>query len=130
MLENSPKSKGRSPMNAAIEVRDLIARIAGPQPLGHSIKAALRDVARKTGLKDRRVRALWNNEARAILANEMDMLRHITALEEARHAQRRLNASLSRAEGALGVRPKNEDRYVAHEYGDRSGASNRPLASE
>ena len=60
MLDRSPKVSEQSPMTAAAEARDLIVRIAGPHPLGSSVKGVLRLVARRTGLGDRRVRALWN----------------------------------------------------------------------
>lgn len=64
-------------MNAATEARSLIEGIAGPQALGSKIKAALGQIARDTGLTPRRVRGLWNGEARAILSDEMEALRRV-----------------------------------------------------
>ena len=79
----SPKSLGFSPKVAdpIAEARALIRMIAGPLDLGDSVKAVLARVARKTGLGDRRVRAIWNEEARAIRSDEMDRLRAAAAQE-------------------------------------------------
>ncbi|WP_133771625.1 hypothetical protein [Enterovirga rhinocerotis] len=88
VMERSPESLGFSPKawtSAAEEARELIRIIAGPLNLGDSVKAVLARVARKTGLGDRRVRAIWNEEARAIRSEEMDRLR-ATAAQEPSHA--------------------------------------------
>lgn len=132
MSDFSPKltdkaAEGVRPMNAACEARDLISRIAGPQELGHSIKSALRDVARKTGLGDRRVRSLWNREARAILSDEMDRLRTVPALEEARHEARKITASIRRADAAL-VSATHGDRSLDHDAGTQVRLAHRSLA--
>ncbi len=67
-------------MTAQAEARQLVELIAGPVRLGENVKAALARVARLTGLGDRRVRGIWNGEARRIEAEEMDRLRR-TALD-------------------------------------------------
>jgi len=110
--DNSNASAGISPasksqvfeMNAAVEARSLIEEIAGPQVVGGKIKAALDRVARKTGLSHRRVRGLWNGEARAILAGEMDALRRVARKREeaaARDELSELRARMSRLETIL-----------------------------
>ena len=120
--------KGPKPMTAAVEARTLISRIAGLQPLGHSIKAALRDVARKTGIGDRRVRALWNREARSILSDEMDRLREVSALEEARNELRQLNGALNRAEAVL--HPSSDGRgEMDHAAGEADRSAHRSMAA-
>lgn len=129
MLDQSPKVSEQSPMTAAAEARDLIVRIAGPQPLGSSVKGVLRLVARRTGLGDRRVRALWNKEARAILASEMDRLRQV-ALEEANAALREIDRATAAAEAALAFRQTDADRPMASYQGPWRRASDRPLASD
>jgi len=62
-------------MSAAVEARGLIEEIAGPAALGSKVKSALSDVAKATGLSHRRVRGIWNKEARRIDAEELDALR-------------------------------------------------------
>lgn len=94
MSDNSPKYSGKSPkttaevflMNAAVEAHHLVAAIAGPMDLSGRVKAALAAVARKTGIPERRVRAIWHKEARLIRAEEMDTLRRAArAREKAEH---------------------------------------------
>jgi hypothetical protein len=83
MSDQSPKNAGICPaptaevfkMSAAVEARDLIASIAGPAAIGSKVKEAFWRVAMQTGLSQRRVRGIWNNEARAIRAEELDALR-------------------------------------------------------
>lgn len=72
---NSAKSAEVISMTAAVEARQLITAIAGPSTIGGGVKEALTRVARKTGLGHRRVRGIWNGEARAIRAEELDALR-------------------------------------------------------
>lgn len=129
MLDRSPKVSEQSPMTAAAEARDLIVRIAGPQPLGASVKGVLRLVARKTGLGDRRIRAFWNKEARSILSTEMDRLRQVSALEEANAALREINTSIARAEDALAVRPADAAGAMADAQGQALRVPDRPVAS-
>ena len=67
-------------ISAVDEAHNLVVAIAGMSPsLGSSVKEALARVANKTGLPHRRVRGFYNKEARAILAEEMDLLRRIAA---------------------------------------------------
>lgn len=94
MSDKSPKTSGKSYkhtaevflMNAAVEAHHLFAAIAGPMDLSGRVKAALAAVARKTGIQERRVRAIWHKEARVIRAEEMDTLRRAArAREKAEH---------------------------------------------
>lgn len=94
MSEKSPKFSGKSPkpttevflMNAAVEAHHLVAAIAGPMDLSRRVKAAIAAVARKTGIPERRVRAIWHKEARVIRSEEMDTLRRAArAREKAEH---------------------------------------------
>ncbi|ACL60617.1 hypothetical protein [Methylobacterium nodulans] len=64
-------------MTAQAEARQLVELIAGPVRLGENVKVALARVAQLTGLGDRRVRGIWNGEARRIEAAEMDRLRQV-----------------------------------------------------
>jgi hypothetical protein len=83
MSDQSPKNAGICPaptaevfkMSAAVEARDLIASIAGPAAIGSKVKEAFWRVAMQTGLSQRRVRGIWNREAKAIRAEELDALR-------------------------------------------------------
>ncbi|MDP4024439.1 hypothetical protein Q8W71_17580 [Methylobacterium sp. NEAU 140] len=92
---------------AQSEARSLVELIAGPLRLGDNVKAALARVSVVTGLGDRRVRAIWNNEARAIRADEMDRLRQVAldnrTREEADRAYRAHLARLAAAQEALRV---------------------------
>lgn len=73
----SPEARRGSAMSAQAEARHLVELIAGPMRLGENVKAALTRVSRATGLGDRRVRGIWNGEARRIEAQEMDRLRQV-----------------------------------------------------
>ena len=83
----SPKNAGISPASSAkgrsmtsiAEAQSLITTIAGPMPAGTQIKEMLSGVARVTGLAHRRLRGIWNGEARRIDAQEMDVLRQAAA---------------------------------------------------
>lgn len=66
-------------MSAVVEARQLISDVAGPMQAGAQIQEMLTFVARKTGLGARRLRGIWNNEARAIRAEELDALRAAAA---------------------------------------------------
>lgn len=83
MADLSPTNVEKRPMNAACEAQVLIREIAGRAPIGTPIKTALARVARLTGLGERRVRGLWNREARAVLADELEVLR--SAARKASH---------------------------------------------
>lgn len=73
---NSPATTAKGkPMSAVVEARHLISEVAGPMQAGVQIQEMLTAVARKTGLGARRLRGIWNNEARAIRAEELDALR-------------------------------------------------------
>lgn len=76
-VEFSPKPRQAPAMTAQAEARNLVELIAGPMRLGENVKAALTRVSRATGLGDRRVRGIWNGEARRIEAQEMDRLRQV-----------------------------------------------------
>ena len=99
-------------MSAEAEARLLVADIAGPVRLGENVKAALSRVARATGLGDRRVRGIWNGEARSIRAQEMDRLRQaaedVRVREEARHEYRFVLSRLAACEAALGLHGEDE----------------------
>lgn len=92
MLEKSPKlldfspklSSGRRKVSAAVEAREIIIELAGPQEIGGRVKAALDLVSRKIGFAPRRVRAIYNSEARRIDAEELDQLRRARDLLRAR----------------------------------------------
>ena len=97
---------GRSPkegaVSAAAEARSLLEAIAGPQPAGGKVKTALARVARITGLGQRRVRALWNSEARRIGADEIETLRAAALGERPAHAElARLRDQINRLEWLL-----------------------------
>jgi hypothetical protein len=87
MSEMRPTNVEKLPMNAACEARVLIREIAGQAPIGTPIKSALARVARVTGLGERRIRGLWNQEARAILDDEMQALRRAARKATHEHEQ-------------------------------------------
>ncbi|MET7242460.1 hypothetical protein ABZT49_03770 [Methylobacterium sp. EM32] len=93
-------------MTAQAEARQLVELIAGPVRLGENVKAALARVARLTGLGDRRVRGIWNGEARRIEAEEMDRLRRAaldaSTLEDVDRAYRAHLARLRACREILG----------------------------
>ncbi|MFG1454553.1 hypothetical protein V5F44_20220 [Xanthobacter sp. V2C-8] len=62
------------------------------------LKSVLPFVAAMTGLTPRRIRGLWNQEARAVLADELDALRR--AKEEAIHARNVATRNLLARRGA------------------------------
>ena len=70
-------------MSSAAEARHLIEDIIGPVPIGTKLKAVLPFVADMTGLTERRIRGLWNMEAKALRAEELIALRR--AQEDAIH---------------------------------------------
>ncbi len=138
MSGGSPKLVGRRPkprgvgMNAAqAEARTLVELIAGPMRLGENVKSALARVSRATGLGDRRVRGIWNGEARRIEAEEMDRLRQVAldarTREEAEHAYRSHIARLQAAQASLRLPSQNEDRDVAHGGPWVARAEDRPV---
>jgi len=64
------------------EARGHVAALIGPQPPGAKLKNAFPRVARFVGLSERRIRAIWNHEARAIRADEIDALREAVERKE------------------------------------------------
>lgn len=102
---------------AQAEARTLVELIAGPMRLGENVKSALARVSRATGLGDRRVRGIWNGEARRIEAEEMDRLRQVAldarTREEAEHAYRSHLARLQAARASLRLSDANENCDVA-----------------
>ena len=137
MSGESPKSSGISPkggrgmIGAKAEARELVSLIAGPVRLGDNVKAVLSRVADATGLGDRRVRGIWNGEARTIRAEEMDRLRaaarQARAVEDAQHELATVRAQLAACEAALRLPPEDVARAVADAVGRASGSAHRPL---
>ncbi|UMY16641.1 hypothetical protein MMB17_18430 [Methylobacterium organophilum] len=99
---------------AQAEARTLVELIAGPLRLGENVKAALARVALVTGIGDRRIRGIWNNEARIIRAEEMDRLRQVAldarTREELDSAYRAHLARLRACQEALRVPSALENR--------------------
>lgn len=121
----SPKLAGRRPelercgmTTAQAEARTLVELIAGPLRLGENVKAALARVSVVTGIGDRRIRGIWNNEARLIRAEEMDRLRKVAldarTREDLDSAYRAHLARLKACQEAL---------RVPHTLVDREGAA-------
>lgn len=87
MAGKSPKLSGECPeakrhrnrvMNAAVKAKALVIDIAGLAEMGRNLKSDFARVAEISGLSERRVRGIWNNEARKVSGDEL------TALERAR----------------------------------------------
>ncbi|BCM86864.1 hypothetical protein [Methylobacterium indicum] len=133
-------------MTAQAEARQLVELIAGPVRLGENVKAALARVARLTGLGDRRVRGIWNGEARRIEAEEMDRLRRAaldaSTLEDVDRAYRAHLARLRACReilghGAVGQETSRQEALrvpaadaagrVDHAELGLAGAQDRPL---
>lgn len=137
MSGESPKSSGISPkggrgmIGAKAEARELVSLIAGPVRLGDNVKAVLSRVAEATGLGDRRVRGIWNGEARTIRAEEMDRLRaaarQARAVEDAQHELVTLRARLAACEAALRLPAEDLVGSCADAVGAASGTAHRPL---
>lgn len=79
-MEISPKHKVHH-MTASVlrEARGHVAALIGNRPPGAKLKNAWPRLARILGTTERRVRAIWNGEARAVRADEMDALREAVA---------------------------------------------------
>ncbi|MCJ2080728.1 hypothetical protein [Methylobacterium sp. J-090] len=96
----------------------MVELIAGPMRLGENVKSALARVARATGLGDRRVRSIWNGEARRIDATEMDRLRQVAldarTQQEARLAYHAYVARLQRAREAFRLPGQDMDLDADH----------------
>lgn len=127
----SPKRQGDSMTTAQAEARQLVELIAGPLRLGENVKAALARVSRMTGFGDRRVRAIWNNEARRIDADEMDRLRQVAldakTREEVDLAYRAHIARLRAYQEALRLPGKDAPGRVDHAGFRLAGAEDRAL---
>jgi hypothetical protein len=80
VMEITPNPKVHH-MTASVlsEARGHVAALIGPQAPGAKLKASWPRLARLLGTTERRVRAIWNGEARAIRADEMDTLREAVA---------------------------------------------------
>ncbi|MDQ0505975.1 hypothetical protein [Xanthobacter agilis] len=90
-------------MSSAVEARNMIIEIAGPQPLGVRVKSVLAFVAEVSGISERRIRGIWHREAKTILADEINALKR--AREEAvheRNIQTRAFLAARRADPAVG----------------------------
>lgn len=96
--EKSTARKVGDQMSSAVEARDLIEEIVGPVKLGTRLKTVLPWVAELTGLTPRRIRGIWNMEAKAVLGDELNALRR--AKEEAIHARNLATLSLLARRGA------------------------------
>lgn len=85
-------------MSSAVEARGYLADLIDPRiPL----KSAIPGLASRLGLSARRVRALWNGEARRIDADEIKALRSAALQNEVVHARKqvaRLQAMAARLE--------------------------------
>lgn len=119
-------------MNTAqAEARSLVELIAGPMRLGENVKAALARVAVATGLGDRRVRGIWNNEARSIRAEEMDRLRQVAldtrTREEASRAYQDHLARLAACSEALRLQDQIGTRDEAPKMGRLARRAHRAL---
>lgn len=134
----SPKLSGDHPerhegsMTAQAEARQLVELIAGPVRLGENVKAALARVARLTGLGDRRVRGIWNGEARRIEAEEMDRLRRAaldaSTLEDVDRAYRAHLARLRACREILGHGAVGQE--LARHEATRQAALRLPAADD
>lgn len=83
-LAGSPKEKA---VSVLAEARELLWG-AVPQRLGDNRKSWFLHAAHVLGWKPRRVRAVWNGEARTISAQEMRQLEERFAAQQQRAAQR------------------------------------------
>lgn len=131
---SSPASAARTkPMSATAEAHGLISQIAFGLPPQASIQEMLALVARRTGLGARRLRGIWNNEARAIKAEELDALREAAACrreEQDRHEYRSLADRLAFLEDRMAqidpsFRSSSVPAVVAPK--SNSGRAARPL---
>ena len=138
MAGTSPTTAGHRPehrgivMNTAqAEARSLVELIAGPMRLGENVKAALARVAVATGLGDRRIRGIWNNEARSIRADEMDRLRRVAldarTREEASRAYQDHLARLAACSAAVRLHDPLGGRDTSPELGRVAGGADCAL---
>ena len=119
---------------AQAEARTLVELIAGPLRLGENVKAALARVSMLTGIGDRRIRGIWNNEARAIRAEEMDRLRQVALDARTREdldlAYRAHLARLRACQEAIRFSPSLVDRDAIADRGRLDGGVDRPVDRE
>ena len=73
-LERSAKPKGHHDMGVASVARAHLSAILSHHAPDLPLKSAIPRIAAKLGMNVRRVRALWNREARAILHDDMAAL--------------------------------------------------------
>lgn len=58
-------------MNAAVRAKHLVVEIAGLAEMGRNLKNDFARVAEATGLSERRIRGIWNDEARKVSGDEL-----------------------------------------------------------
>jgi len=111
-LGGSPKSLGRSPkeleLSTQVEAKAMLWAAIPPQATDNR-KSWLSRVARALGWKPRRVRAIWNCEARVITADEWRTLNQ--RLDALKAAERRLEEETHELREAY--RAAREGRPVA-----------------
>lgn len=93
-VSSKPAEVHHMTASALSEARGHVAAIIGPQPPGSRLKSLLPRVASRLGMSERRVRAIWHGEARAIRSDEMDVLRAAAAGQAHKKAS---NATLTYA---------------------------------
>jgi hypothetical protein len=84
-------------MNAALRAKTLVVEIAGWREMGRNLKSDFARVAEASGLSERRIRGIWNDEARKVSGDELADLER--ARQEAINNEiRMLRARLARLE--------------------------------
>lgn len=101
-MEITPKQKvHHMTANVLREARGHVAALIGNQPAGSKLKTAWPRLASLLGTTERRVRAIWNGEAKAIRADEMDALRKAVTTKQVSDVSFRHAARLETAATAL-----------------------------
>lgn len=99
-MDFSPTSKVHHMTASALsEARGHVASLIGTMPPGDRLKAAFPRLARRLRMSERRVRAIWHGEAKAILADEMDLLRREAAETERKRGSHATLDYAARLEG-------------------------------
>ena len=126
---SSARSIGTCKMEITVEARSLIREIAGTTDYGFQIQEMLTLVARKTGIGARRLRGIWNSEARSIRAEEIDALRAAAASRKRIAEEAKASDELEQLRGRIASLEKrvasfysNYDRYLAGANGHASYA--------